>query len=70
MLSASAWSLCAATGSTSILSASRSASEEVSGTSTGPFGAATMASVIPSERTLRHRTVSMMAKPGKRAAHQ
>ena len=35
----------------------------------GAFGAAAIASVMPSERMLRHRTVIMMARPGNSACH-
>ena len=50
-------------------SASRSLLRSFSSTFTALFGAA-MASVMPSETMLRHRTVSMIMMPGNSACHQ
>ncbi|CQB87699.1 Uncharacterised protein [Chlamydia trachomatis] len=53
-----------------ILSSLRAASASAALLATGAVGAATIASVMPSERMFRHKTVIMIAKPGNNACHQ
>ena len=66
----SAWASYARTGLATSLSASRSLLRLESLGLMAALGAAAMASVMPSERMFRHRTVIMMARPGNSACHQ
>ncbi|CPU67033.1 Uncharacterised protein [Mycobacteroides abscessus] len=59
-----------AVSSAATAASSESVARAFAGVARVARGAATMASVMPSERMLRHRTVSMMARPGKNVAHQ
>ena len=67
--SMSAWALYARRGSAMRRSASRPDSASASSTFTALLGAA-MASVMPSDTMLRHKTVSMIMMPGNSACHQ